>query len=173
MAQRTKPEVIEYLKRAEVASVGTSDMGKPRQRMMHFEVDDDFNIYVSSMKGEPRDWPPEAAAVYALWFTEHDFNKQKSFIIPGIPGPEDITQEAALKKAWEVFRKEATPLYGEESINKAKPFISFIFSDLYPGGTIWQVEFTDEDQGGLGLSLIRLDSKTGEPIDIDTSLSHG
>lgn len=139
----------------------------------HYPSIESARDYVSNMKGEPRDWPPEAAAVYALWFTEHDFNKQKSFIIPGIPGPEDITQEAALKKAWEVFRKEATPLYGEESINKAKPFISFIFSDLYPGGTIWQVEFTDEDQGGLGLSLIRLDSKTGEPIDIDTSLSHG
>lgn len=54
MAQRNKSEVIYYLRGAEVASVGTSDMGKPRQRMMHFGVDDEFNIYVSSMKGDPK-----------------------------------------------------------------------------------------------------------------------
>ncbi len=54
MSQRTKQQVIDYLMRAEVAAVGTSDMGTPRQRMMHFGVDDDMNIYVSSMKGDPK-----------------------------------------------------------------------------------------------------------------------
>lgn len=54
MSQRTKQEVKAYLNRAEVAAIGTSDMGKPRQRMMHFGVDDDFNIYVCSMKGDPK-----------------------------------------------------------------------------------------------------------------------
>lgn len=54
MAQRNKKEVLDYLSRAEVAAVGTSDMGTPRQRMMHFGADDDFNIYVSSMKGDPK-----------------------------------------------------------------------------------------------------------------------
>ena len=54
MAERSKQEVLEYLSRAEVAAVGTSDMGTPRQRMMHFGADDNFNIYVSSMKGDPK-----------------------------------------------------------------------------------------------------------------------
>ena len=54
MAQRSKKEVLDYLERAEVAAVGTSNMGTPRQRMMHFGSDDDFNIYVSSMKGDPK-----------------------------------------------------------------------------------------------------------------------
>lgn len=54
MSQRTKQEVLDYLERAEVTAVGTSDMGKPRQRMMHYGVDQDFNIYVSSMKGDPK-----------------------------------------------------------------------------------------------------------------------
>lgn len=54
MAQRNKKDVLDYLSRAEVAAVGTSDMGTPRQRMMHFGADDDFNIYVSSMKGDPK-----------------------------------------------------------------------------------------------------------------------
>ena len=54
MAQRSKKEVLDYLAKAEVAAVGTSNMGTPRQRMMHYGADDDFNIYVSSMKGDPK-----------------------------------------------------------------------------------------------------------------------
>lgn len=54
MAERSKQEVLDYLSRAEVAAVGTSNMGTPRQRMMHFGADEDFNIYVSSMKGDPK-----------------------------------------------------------------------------------------------------------------------
>ncbi|HTO15453.1 MAG TPA: prenyltransferase [Edaphocola sp.] len=54
MAQRSKEEVLAYLGKAEVAAVGTSDMGSPRQRMMHFGYDEDFNIYVSSLKGDPK-----------------------------------------------------------------------------------------------------------------------
>lgn len=54
MPQRNKKEVLDYLERAEVAAVGTSNMGTPRQRMMHFGTDEDFNIYVSSMKGDPK-----------------------------------------------------------------------------------------------------------------------
>jgi len=54
MSQRSKQEVLDYLSRAEVAAVGTSNMGTPRQRMMHFGSDENFNIYVSSMKGDPK-----------------------------------------------------------------------------------------------------------------------
>lgn len=54
MAIRSKEEVIEFLSRAEVAAIGTSNMGSPRQRMMHFAVDAHFNIYVTSMKGDPK-----------------------------------------------------------------------------------------------------------------------
>lgn len=54
MAQRSKKEVLDYLNRAEVAAVGTSNMGTPRQRMMHFGADENFNLYVSSLKGDPK-----------------------------------------------------------------------------------------------------------------------
>lgn len=54
MTIRTKEEVIEFLSRAEVGAIGTSSMGSPRQRMMHFAVDRDFNVYVTSMKGDPK-----------------------------------------------------------------------------------------------------------------------
>lgn len=54
MAVRSKEQVIEFLSRAEVAAIGTSNMGSPRQRMMHFAVDGQFNVYVTSMKGDPK-----------------------------------------------------------------------------------------------------------------------
>ncbi|CAM3729913.1 prenyltransferase [Alkalicoccus chagannorensis] len=54
MSERSEQEILDYLERAEVASVGTSNMGRPRQRMMHFAVDDTFQVYVSSMKGDPK-----------------------------------------------------------------------------------------------------------------------
>ncbi|MVP01899.1 prenyltransferase [Paenibacillus lutrae] len=54
MAIRSRQEVLDFLARSEVGAVGTSNMGSPRQRMMHFAADEDFNIYVTSMKGDPK-----------------------------------------------------------------------------------------------------------------------
>lgn len=54
MAIRSKQEVIDFLMRSEVVAVGTSSMGSPRQRMMHFAVDEQFNVYVTSTKGDPK-----------------------------------------------------------------------------------------------------------------------
>ncbi|QJD87743.1 prenyltransferase [Cohnella herbarum] len=54
MAQRSRQEVLEYLSRAEVAAVGTSNMGSPRQRMMHFAADEEFQFYLTSTKGDPK-----------------------------------------------------------------------------------------------------------------------
>jgi 1,4-dihydroxy-2-naphthoate octaprenyltransferase len=50
----TNEEVKAFLQRADVAAIGTTDLGMPRQRMMHFAVGDNFEIYVSSMKGDPK-----------------------------------------------------------------------------------------------------------------------
>lgn len=54
MTQRSKQHIMEYLERAEVGAVGTSSMGSPRQRMMHFAIDEDLNFYLTSMKGDPK-----------------------------------------------------------------------------------------------------------------------
>lgn len=54
MSERTKQDILEYLGRAEVGAVGTSNMGSPRQRMMHFAVDEDLNFYLTSTKGDPK-----------------------------------------------------------------------------------------------------------------------
>ncbi|MEB2310959.1 MAG: prenyltransferase [Sorangiineae bacterium] len=54
MAQRSKEEVLAYLGRAEVGAVGTSNAGAPRLRMMHFAADEGLDIYLTSMKGDPK-----------------------------------------------------------------------------------------------------------------------
>ena len=46
--------VLEFLDSVDIAAVGTSNMGSPRQRMMHFAFNDKFEIYLSSMKGDPK-----------------------------------------------------------------------------------------------------------------------
>lgn len=53
-AEHSKDKVLAYLNRAEVGAVGTSNLGSPRLRMMHFAADEDFNIYLTSMKGDPK-----------------------------------------------------------------------------------------------------------------------
>lgn len=54
MAKRSKQEVLDFLGRSEVGAVGTSNMGSPRQRMMHYAADEQLNIYLTSMKGDPK-----------------------------------------------------------------------------------------------------------------------
>lgn len=50
----TKAEILDSLEKADVASVATSAGIHLRQRMMHFAIDKDFQIYLSSMKGDPK-----------------------------------------------------------------------------------------------------------------------
>lgn len=50
----TKEEVLQFMRSMETASIATSTGAGVRQRMMHIAVDDDFSIYVSSMKGDPK-----------------------------------------------------------------------------------------------------------------------
>lgn len=50
----TNDEVKAFLQRADVAAISTTDLGTPRQRMMHYAVGENFEIYVSSMKGDPK-----------------------------------------------------------------------------------------------------------------------
>lgn len=47
-------EILQFLKSADVATVATSAGEKIRSRMMHFAVDNDFNFYLATMKGDPK-----------------------------------------------------------------------------------------------------------------------
>lgn len=51
---RSEQDVLDFLGRRDIAAIGTSNLGSPRQRMMHFAYNDRFEIIVSSMKGDPK-----------------------------------------------------------------------------------------------------------------------
>lgn len=63
----SKEHVLAFLRRAETVAIGTSTGTGVRLRMMHFGVDDNFNLYLSSLKGDPKviQWIniPETAAL--------------------------------------------------------------------------------------------------------------
>lgn len=49
-----RAQILEKVKTMEYGVVATLDQGKPKVRAMHFAVDDDFNFYLSSLKGDPK-----------------------------------------------------------------------------------------------------------------------
>ncbi len=51
---RISSEILARLREVEVAVVATSAGTHLRQRMMHFAVDENFQIYLASMKGDPK-----------------------------------------------------------------------------------------------------------------------
>ncbi|MDP6510552.1 MAG: 1,4-dihydroxy-2-naphthoate octaprenyltransferase [Dehalococcoidia bacterium] len=50
----SREEVLSLLRGAEVAAVATVSGDRMRTRMMHFAIDDDFHIYLATMKGDPK-----------------------------------------------------------------------------------------------------------------------
>lgn len=130
MAQHSREEVLDYLGRAEVAAVGTSNMGTPRQRMMHFGADDDFNMYVSSMKGDPKiiQWSniPETAMLIHQGATFMEMEE-----VEVIGRAEIIRNKEERKKAIELMNKRSPIVANFYKINatdrlefiRIKPFI--------------------------------------------------
>src|SRR3972149_8561707 len=49
----SREEVLGVLRGQEVVVVATAAGGDIRTRMMHFAADDDFTIYLATMKGDP------------------------------------------------------------------------------------------------------------------------
>ncbi|MFQ6116761.1 MAG: pyridoxamine 5'-phosphate oxidase family protein, partial [Candidatus Bipolaricaulia bacterium] len=53
--KHSREEVLAALRAEETAVVATQGSGgEIRTRKMHYAVDDDFNIYLASMKGDPK-----------------------------------------------------------------------------------------------------------------------
>lgn len=51
---RGRDEILDILKKIEYGVVSTLDNGQIKSRAMHFAVDSDFSLYVSSLKGDPK-----------------------------------------------------------------------------------------------------------------------
>ncbi|MBI4302413.1 MAG: pyridoxamine 5'-phosphate oxidase family protein [Chloroflexi bacterium] len=52
--KHSKEEILAILNSVEVAAVATAAGDRLRNRMMHFAADDDFNLYLATMKGDPK-----------------------------------------------------------------------------------------------------------------------
>lgn len=52
--QHSREEILSVMKKVEVAAVSTSAGEKLRTRMVHYATDDNFNIYLATLKGDPK-----------------------------------------------------------------------------------------------------------------------
>ncbi|MBI2832623.1 MAG: 1,4-dihydroxy-2-naphthoate octaprenyltransferase [Chloroflexi bacterium] len=52
--QHSREEILSLMQSIPVAAIATSAGEKPRIRMMHYAVDENFNIYLATMKGDPK-----------------------------------------------------------------------------------------------------------------------
>lgn len=52
--EHSRDEILSVLKDCEVLSVGTFSADEIRSRMMHYAVDNNFNFYLASLKGDPK-----------------------------------------------------------------------------------------------------------------------
>ena len=121
-------------------------------------------------------WPTEPAAVAALW-RYHDTQAFSGEYIPsfmGIPGPDDLTQEKAESLAWAAVKEAAGDKYTQEDYDSVRLKTTFYYSERSSGGTIWQLEFSDERFNyNTSLADLILDGKTGELIEINTDVGNG
>ncbi|MBI4318806.1 MAG: 1,4-dihydroxy-2-naphthoate octaprenyltransferase [Chloroflexi bacterium] len=85
---RDKAEIVALLDRAEVAAVATSSGKGMRNRMMHFAVDDDLNVYLASIKGDPKMLQITRQPSIALLVYENtgDINESREVEISGRAG---------------------------------------------------------------------------------------
>ena len=54
VGNHTHEEILDSLNAVDEMAVGTRAGSRLRSRMMHFAADEDFRIYASSMKGDPK-----------------------------------------------------------------------------------------------------------------------
>jgi 1,4-dihydroxy-2-naphthoate octaprenyltransferase len=83
----SREEVLSLLKGAEVAVVATVSGDRMRTRMMHFAVDDDFHIYLATMKGDPKtlQMTHHPALSLLVHFPAEDFNESQEIEFTGVP----------------------------------------------------------------------------------------
>ncbi len=118
-------------------------------------------------------WPVEAQAVYALWFSHTLANAETSYELPGLPGPDDMPEEQVLSIAWDAFLKESEGIYTKADIKNARPGITFIFSEQFPKGRIWRVQYADARFEYSTLGYIELDPEDGTILRIEVNPSNG
>jgi 1,4-dihydroxy-2-naphthoate octaprenyltransferase len=54
MNQQNRKDILSLLENTEVAAIATAAGDRLRVRMMHYATDENFNIYIATMKGDPK-----------------------------------------------------------------------------------------------------------------------
>ncbi|MBI2906126.1 MAG: 1,4-dihydroxy-2-naphthoate octaprenyltransferase [Chloroflexi bacterium] len=82
-----KSEILAILNEAEVTAVATSSGKSMRNRMMHFTVDDDLNVYLASMKGDPKmlQMTRQPSVALLVYRNDGDVNGSREVEITGRP----------------------------------------------------------------------------------------
>ncbi|MBI2852373.1 MAG: 1,4-dihydroxy-2-naphthoate octaprenyltransferase [Chloroflexi bacterium] len=52
--KHSRREILDVMDKVEIAAVATSAGDKIRNRMMHYAADENFNVYLATMKGDPK-----------------------------------------------------------------------------------------------------------------------
>lgn len=110
-------------------------------------------------------WPLEAQALITLWHGLSDLNGT----FPGLPAPEDITQEEARIAARKALLEEkGTGLnLDEAALDALTPQFSFFYDSQHAGSRVWQVAFVAYENGQKNVvANIVIDATSGEVIEV-------
>ena len=83
----SREEVLSLLQQAEVAAVATVSGDQIRTRMMHFACDDDFRVYLATMKGDPKtlQMTHHPSLSLLVYLPAPEFNDSREVEVTGIP----------------------------------------------------------------------------------------
>jgi len=118
-------------------------------------------------------WPLETKAVLGLWVSSAYAEAGNGYVMNGLPAPGDLSEEQALKLAWDAFVKEGKSLYTQADFDSALPVTNFVFGEDYPKGRVWGVEYKDTRREDATLGYIEMDPEDGTILRIDVGRSNG
>ena len=115
-------------------------------------------------------WPLEAQALIALW---HEIDSLTG-TFPGLPSPEDIQREQAIRIADEALRQDQSLGLMEKDLKGLVHAVSFNFDSIGKGSRTWFIQYLNVEDGAKDLlACVVIDAKTGEVVEItDGQKSH-
>lgn len=90
-------------------------------------------------------------------------------VFRGIPAPEDILEEDAVKLAFESLRAASDGRYEPAYVDSLKPVVQFVYNSLKAGSRTWQIMFADFDENPMGndFAQVVINAETGETVEVD------
>ncbi|HDZ26523.1 hypothetical protein LCGC14_1124940 [marine sediment metagenome] len=168
--KHTKKEILSILNELKVAGIATSGGDHIRIRMMHYALDDEFNIYISSMKGDPKiiQLTTNPSISLLAHESQEDINKSKEVEIIG--KALILKKEKERNKALDAIA-ERSPVVaylrntGNESMLECIKVIPQtiklrIFEEIVQGLPPTVIEFPENREGVKDIDLITRKAKS-------------